>query len=89
MYPKKGTIQPGSDADFTIFRSDAARKPSIITQDRLHHGADYTPYEGMEVLDWPRLVILRGQVVYDGETNTVLAQAGTGQWIKRGLSTLP
>jgi dihydropyrimidinase len=43
----------------------------------------------MEVLDWPRLVILRGQVVYDGETNTVLAEAGTGQWIKRGLSTLP
>jgi len=89
MYPKKGTIQPGSDADFTIWRSDSARRPMKIEQKNLHHGADYTPYEGMEVLDWPRLVILRGEVVYDGETNKILNQPGSGQWIKRGLSTLP
>lgn len=89
MYPKKGTIQPGSDADFTIWRSDSARKPMTIKQEDLHHGADYTPYEGMEVLDWPRLVVLRGEVVYDGQTNKVLNKPGSGQWIKRGLSTLP
>lgn len=89
MYPKKGTIQPGSDADFTIFRSDSQRKPRQIRQEDLHHGADYTPYEGMEVLDWPRLVTLRGEVVYDGDSNKVLSKPGTGQWIKRGLSSLP
>lgn len=89
MYPKKGTIQPGSDADFVIWNPESSRKARSIRQEDLHHGADYTPYEGMEVLDWPKLVILRGEVVYDGESNKVLAKPGTGQWIKRGLSTLP
>jgi dihydropyrimidinase len=49
---------------------------------------DYTPYEGMELLDWPLKTILRGKVVYDGETNEVLAQPGYGQWLKRGKSLL-
>lgn len=89
MYPKKGTIQPGSDADFVIFRSETARKPLAIRQEDLHHGADYTPYEGMQVQDWPRLVILRGKVAYDGATNTVMCEKGSGQFIKRGLSSLP
>ncbi|RSH82866.1 hypothetical protein EHS25_005856 [Saitozyma podzolica] len=89
MYPKKGTIQPGSDADFVIFRSETARKPLTIRQEDLHHGADYTPYEGMQVQDWPRLVILRGKVAYDGASNTVKCEKGSGQFIKRGLSSLP
>jgi dihydropyrimidinase len=66
MYPKKGTLQPGSDADLVIWRSDAARKSITIKQANLHHGVDYTPYEDMAVQDWPRLVLLRGEVVYDG-----------------------
>lgn len=89
MYPKKGTIQPGSDADFVIWRSDAARKATIIKQENMHHGVDYTPYEDMEVKDWPRLVILRGEVVYDGESNQIMNQPGGGEFIKRGLSSLP
>lgn len=89
MYPQKGTIQPGSDADLVIWRPDAARKPLIITQSMMHHGADYTPYEGMEIQDWPKTVILRGVVAYDGDTNTVLSQVGDGSFIKRGLSSLP
>ncbi|WVQ81387.1 dihydropyrimidinase [Cryptococcus sp. DSM 104549] len=89
MYPKKGTIQPGSDADFIIWRNQAARKPITITQDKLHHAADYTPFEGMEIEDWPRLVLLRGKVAYDGERNEVLAPAGSGEFVKRGFSTLP
>ncbi|WWC93882.1 dihydropyrimidinase [Kwoniella sp. B9012] len=89
LYPKKGTIAPGSDADFIIWRSESARKSVTIKQTDLHHGADYTPYEGMEILDWPKTVILRGKVSYDGETNTVLNQVGDGQYLKRGFSTLP
>jgi dihydropyrimidinase len=89
MYPKKGTIQPGSDADFVIWRSDASRKSTIIKQEDMHHGVDYTPYEDMEVKDWPRLVILRGEVVYDGESNQIMNQPGGGEFIKRGLSSLP
>jgi dihydropyrimidinase len=89
MYPKKGTIQPGSDADFVIWRSENARKDLQIKQENLHHGVDYTPYEDVEVKDWPRMVLLRGEVVYDGESNRILNQPGGGQFIKRGLSSLP
>lgn len=89
MYPKKGTIQPGSDADFTIFRAPEQRKDVIITQDMLHHGADYTPYEGMVIKDWPKLVILRGEIAYDGTSNKVTAPVGRGEFIKRSFSTLP
>ena len=89
MYPKKGTIAPGSDADLIIWRSDEKRKPYIITQPRLYHAADYTPYEGLEIGDWPRLVLLRGEIAYDGEKNTVTAKPGDGRFIKRGFSTLP
>jgi dihydropyrimidinase len=89
MYPKKGTIQPGSDADLIIWRSDKAREPLEIRQVNLHHGADYTPYEGMQIEDWPRLVILRGKIAYDGATNTIVNKEGEGQFIKRGMSNLP
>lgn len=88
MYPKKGTIQPGSDADFVIWRPESQRRPVTITQSMMHHGADYTPYEGMEVQDWPKTVILRGETAYDGDCNKVLGQVGDGAFIKRGLSTM-
>jgi dihydropyrimidinase len=87
LYPKKGTIQPGSDADFVIWHPKAT--PTTIKQDKLHHGADYTPYEDMLVGDWPRLVLLRGKIAYDGDSNQVIAPTGTGQFLKRGFSTLP
>ena len=40
------------------------------------------------MLDWPLKTILRGQVVYDGETNEILAKPGYGAWLKRGKSIL-
>lgn len=89
MYPKKGTLQPGSDADFVIWRSEEKRKPITIRKaDLLHDASDYTPYEGIVVQDWPRLVYLRGRLAYDGEKNKVVAPVGEGQFIKRGLSSL-
>ena len=88
MYPKKGTIQPGSDADLIIWRSETVRKPLRIRQEDLHHGADYTPYEGMEIQDWPKLVLLRGTIAYDGSTNKVVSPEGFGEFIVRGKSTL-
>ncbi|EIM80355.1 dihydropyrimidinase [Stereum hirsutum FP-91666 SS1] len=89
MYPQKGTIQPGSDADLIIWRPAHKRKPYTISQSKLHHGADYTPYEGLVLEDWPRYTILRGKVVYDGETNEVLAKPGNGKFLVRGKSSLP
>lgn len=59
------------------------------TRPQLHHNADYTPFEGHVIEDWPRYTILRGKVVYDGETNEVLAKPGYGKYLVRGKSTLP
>ncbi|KAK0480775.1 dihydropyrimidinase [Armillaria novae-zelandiae] len=89
MYPQKGTIQPGSDADLIIWRSDKSRKPYKIENSKLHHACDYTPYEGTVLEDWPRYTILRGKIVYDGESNKVLAPPGSGKFLQRGSSTLP
>ncbi|KPV76720.1 uncharacterized protein RHOBADRAFT_51721 [Rhodotorula graminis WP1] len=87
-YPAKGTIQPGSDADFVVWRKPSARRTSKVTVDKLHSACDYTPFEGHPVDDWPVLTILRGQVVYDGATNEVVAPKGYGRFLKRGRSTL-
>ncbi|THV04899.1 dihydropyrimidinase [Dendrothele bispora CBS 962.96] len=89
IYPQKGTIQPGSDADLVIWRPDHKRVPHKIENSKLHHACDYTPFEGVVLEDWPRYTILRGKVVYNGKTNEVLAQPGSGNFLQRGPSTLP
>lgn len=89
MYPQKGTIQPGSDADLVIWHSSETRKPHVIANDKLHTLADYTPFEGMVLQDWPRYTILRGNVVYNGDDNTITQEPGTGKFLVRGKSSLP
>ena len=65
LYPKKGTIAIGSDADIAIW--DPERKETI-SQKLLHHGSDYTPYEGIAVTGWPVSTMVRGRfVVRDGK----------------------
>ena len=76
LYPRKGTIAIGSDADIAIW--DSGRKMRI-TNGMLHHNADYTPYEGMEVTGWPVLTLSRGEVVSrDGEP---MAAPGRGAFL--------
>lgn len=79
---RKGNIAPGYDADFIIWhpRNTGAR---TVKNDDLHHDIDYTPYEGMEVGNWPRLTILRGKVVWD-QAKGVVGDMKYGQWLKRG-----
>ncbi|MFW7267886.1 dihydropyrimidinase [Gluconacetobacter sp. Hr-1-5] len=78
LYPQKGTIAPGFDADIALW--DPSRK-TVIRQSILHHGADYTPYEGMEVTGWPIMTILRGKVVYrDGK---IIGRPGDGRFVAR------
>jgi len=65
LYPRKGTLAPGSDADLVIF--DPAR-PTTIHPEMLHGHADYSPYDGWEVAGWPFSTMVRGRwVVRDGE----------------------
>ncbi|MCY0148591.1 dihydropyrimidinase [Hoeflea sp. G2-23] len=60
LYPKKGTIAIGSDADIVLW--DAGRRVTI-THDLLKDGCDYTPYEGLDVTGWPVRTILRGKTI--------------------------
>ncbi len=83
LYPKKGTIAVGSDADIAIW--DPARKAKIAQAD-LHHGSDYTPYEGIEITGWPVATMVRGKfVVRDGK---LTGAKGAGAYIPREKSPL-
>ncbi|MEO1089860.1 MAG: dihydropyrimidinase [Pseudomonadota bacterium] len=78
LHPRKGTIAIGSDADLALW--DPTRKETI-RQDILHHGADYTPWEGLDVVGWPVTTICRGEVVVDD--GAVVGGRGHGQHIGR------
>ena len=81
LYPKKGSITIGSDADLIIWDQD---RELIINNELLHHNVDYTPYEGMKIKGWPALTMSRGEVVWaDGE---VKATVGRGEFIPCKLS---
>ena len=80
MYPKKGVLRPGSDADVVIFDPSQV---DVITWDKLHENVDYTPYEGLEVKGVPQLTISRGKVV--ARDGVFVGKAGDGQFVRRGL----
>ena len=82
LYPRKGTIAVGSDADISIWDPSWKR---TISQLMLHDNMDYTPYEGMEVTGWPRTVINRGRIVVADETLQV--ERGSGEFLER--ETIP
>lgn len=73
LYPRKGSIAVGSDADLVIWD----QRPIRLGNDMLHHNVDYTPYEGMELKAWPAMTIARGAVVWDGKS--FHPQAGRGE----------
>ena len=79
MYPRKGVIAPGSDADFAII--DPAFKKRL-TMDDLHL-RDYSPWEGWEVSGWPTTVILRGKVMVDD--GQLLGDPNDGQLVRRRI----
>ena len=78
LYPRKGTIAIGSDADIAIW--DPNKKVNL-THALLKDGSDYTPYEGLEITGWPELTMVRGQcIVRDGK---LVGGKNFGQYIKR------
>lgn len=82
LYPRKGTIAIGSDADITLWDPERA---VTLTNDMLQHGADYTPYEGLELKGWPVRVLLRGKTIVRDDR---LDQPASGTYLKRGKSAL-
>lgn len=83
LYPRKGTIAVGSDADIVVFDPTLTR---TITNDMLKSNADYSVYEGWEVTGWPVTTIRRGEVVFDNDT--VIGQAGSGELVRRNATML-
>ena len=80
LFPRKGTISPGCDADIVIWDTDLN---FTLTNSMLHHNVDYTPYEGMKLHAWPHLVLSRGDVVAkDGDCT---ATPGRGKFIRSAL----
>ncbi len=78
LYPKKGTISVGSDADLAIWDPELE---VTITKEALHDTMDYTPYEGMKVKGWPVITLSRGEIIW--AQGKVHGCAGRGIFLKR------
>ncbi|MBM3545724.1 MAG: dihydropyrimidinase [Alphaproteobacteria bacterium] len=76
LYPRKGTIAVGSDADVALWDPN---KEVTITTSLLHDAMDYTPYEGRVVKGWPVKVLSRGEIV--AEDGKVTEKAGRGRFL--------
>ena len=83
MYPKKGCIAEGSDADIVIFDPKAERTISWRTN---AHNCDNSPYEGMRTVGAARDVIVNGVLAVQ---NGTLVQEGAGRYVFRGRSQRP
>jgi dihydropyrimidinase len=84
LFPRKGTIAVGSDADIVVFDANRAATLSVKT---LHMKVDYNPYEGRTVQGSPSVVISGGEVIVDGDT--FVGRKGAGRFLKRGPSQAP
>jgi dihydropyrimidinase len=80
LFPRKGTIAPGSDGDLVIWDT---KKNFTLSNSMLHHNVDYTPYEGMKFKAWPKTVLSRGKLIIDNGVLT--AKKDHGIFLKSDL----
>ena len=78
LYPRKGALAEGSEADLVIWDPEKKVKHGVA---RSHHRTDYNLYEGWELTGYPEKVFLRGKLIVDGEI--WLGKAGGGRFLKR------
>ncbi len=84
LYPRKGTVAVGSDADIVLWDPDETR---TIRDEDMFSGTGFSVYSGWEVTGWPVMTLRRGEVVYvNGE---ILAGAGSGELLRRGRWRAP
>jgi dihydropyrimidinase len=84
LFPRKGTIAVGSDADIVVFDPNRSTTLSART---LHMKVDYNPYEGRIVQGSPSHVVSRGNVIVDGDA--FVGATGAGRFLRRGPSQAP
>ena len=86
LYPKKGVIIPGADADLVVV--DLKRR-ARITKELLHTVTPWSIYEGWDVTGWPVMTVVRGNIVMEwpqGETRAKVTEASFGQYLRRSLA---
>ena len=83
LYPRKGVIAVGSDADIVVFDAERTR---TVERGMLQSNADYSVYEGWSVTGWPEVTLRRGEIVY--QDDTVIGTPGSGVLVRRGATAL-
>ncbi len=78
LYPRKGTVAVGADADLVVF--DPEKRVTLSAAGH-HSRSDYNLFEGMEVTGAPEVVLRRGEVIVDGDE--LVARPGSGRFVKR------
>jgi len=81
LWPRKGTLTPGADADIVIWDPERRLTLGVKT---MHMKVDYNPYEGRQVIGGPAQVYSRGRLVVDNDK--FVGQKGHGRFLKRGLT---
>jgi dihydropyrimidinase len=81
MYPRKGAIAPGSDADLVLIDPNIRKR---LTMDDLHADSDYSIWEGFACRGYPVMTILRGKVIVDN--GKLVGSTSDGQWIPRKVA---
>ena len=82
LYPRKGTIAVGSDADLVIFDP---HQEEIISAKTHHMRVDYSMFEGIQIKGAPRTVLSRGRAVIEG--GKFVGKPGAGQFLRRQTHT--
>ncbi len=83
LYPRKGSLQPGADADLVLFDPDRSTELKAAT---FHMGSDYSPYEGLRGTGWPVMTVSRGEIIVDN--GLWMGEAGRGRFLARGSAQL-
>jgi len=76
LYPRKGSLQPGSDADIVIFDPE---EEVLLERDVLHEHVDYTPYDGRRLKGYPTMTLRRGHIIY--REGRFVGGSGGGQFV--------
>jgi dihydropyrimidinase len=81
MYPRKGTLAVGADADVLVWDP---KREKVLGKDTLHMRVDYSPFEGRKVVGVPAAVFSRGELVVENDVWVATRQQGRGQFVRRG-----